>query len=31
MGMQPPQMNGNGWQEWVQQAEEWQQEVQWAV
>lgn len=31
MGMQPPQMSGNGWQEWVQQAEEWQQEVQWAV
>ena len=31
MGMQPPQMNGNGWQEWVQQAEEWQPEVQWAV
>lgn len=31
MGMQPPQMSGNGWQEWVQQAEEWQPEVQWAV
>lgn len=31
MGMQPPQMSGNGWQEWVPQAEEWQQEVQWTV
>lgn len=31
MGMQPPQMSGIGWQEWVPQAEEWQQEVQWAV
>jgi hypothetical protein len=31
MGMQPPQMSGIGWQEWVPQAEEWQPEVQWAV